>query len=157
MNRIIILSALVIMVLTSCKKNHDPAPDYYMLARKNSVSWVAPKPYVNIVKDSLIMIGHAGEETLGIRVKAVAGVSHVQDIYATYYTTIGGDVMVSEYRLTPDETNTVNITTYSPEDHYIEGSFKLKFDKLRGPESAPDTITFSAGQVRGLIPYLLTD
>ncbi len=147
-----ILSLSIASLLTcACKKENSTQPEHAVSAKKNNTDWVAKNPYTGFVnptlKDSVLIIARVGEETLGIKFKSKGAGTYLQpEVNAYFYTTVGLDVLVSEYKLSNTATNQLIITSYDEGKNTMKGSFNLAFQKTRGDSKYfPDNIVFTNG------------
>jgi hypothetical protein len=146
----ILILTLITIASLSCKKKNccvmPPANTIFAL-KNNTVEWRAPseihKPAAGV--DTVVLAGHVGEETLRVILKKDATGFTLTN--ATYWTTIGQDVISSSYVLDKNQANTLTVTANT--DQLIEGTFMLYFKPVSGTETSyPGTITFKSGIFR---------
>ena len=160
MRNFILSLSIASLLLFACKKENSTKVQYNVSAQKNNAAWVAKNPYTGFVnansKDSVLIIAHAGEETLEIKFKSKGAGTYLQpDLNAYYYTTIGFDVVISEYKLSNTPTNKLIINSYDEGNNIITGQFNLTFQKLRDDNKySPDNIVFTNGILNAPVHYV---
>lgn len=140
----------------SCKpdKENNPEPtDSYFTSRRNNENWKG-KTSIQTYNDSLFVFHTANEpntEVLLLKIKYDGLKTYtLQNGQALYYTTVGGDVLTSQYVLAPAETGTLTITKYDAGQKVLEGSFNLELIKQRSnPENNIDKLQFTNGAFKG--------
>jgi len=157
MKSFILSLSIASLLLCACKKENSTKVEYTVSAQKNNTAWVAKNPYTGFVnatlKDSILIIARIGEETLGIKFKSKGAGTYLQpDVNAYFYTTVGLDVLVSEYKLSNNATNKLIINNYDEAGNTMQGSFNLTFQKTRGDSKYfPDNIVFTNGMLKAQI------
>lgn len=155
MKKLTLFSVIALSLLSACKKDNSTAKPtgYSINANKNNVAWASASlstGYVNpAIKDSVLIIAHAGEETLGIKFKSKGvGTYQSTEINAYFWNTVGLDAIVGEYKLTNDASNTLIINSYNEAKNTMTGTFNLTLKKTYGISSSlPDKITFTNGVI----------
>ncbi|OKS89576.1 DUF6252 family protein [Mucilaginibacter polytrichastri] len=157
MKKITLLSLVLVSLLSACKKDNSTTKiEYSISAKKNNAVWVSANPYTGYVnpsiKDSILIIAHVGEETLGIKFKS-KGVSTYQstEINAYYWNTVGQDAIVATYNLSSDASNKLVINSYDEAKNLMRGSFSLTLKKTYGNSGFPTEVVFTNGE---LITYV---
>lgn len=158
--------AIVLFALTvfACKeKNVDeliPAdPESYVVAFRNNEGWNGKaEMYLNKATDTLTILGIIDEENnnrqlLGMKVKLDgAGKYTLKQGQVYFYSIFAGDIIASEYRLSPNEIGELEILKYDTTSNIAEGVFKLKIERnANNSGSAPKTYKFSSGKFKGKI------
>lgn len=125
--------------LFSCQKENTPEPrlsDYRFTTEWNNsgVEWRGiPEIRLDNVTDTLTILGIANrpnDEVIGMKIKFQGvGTYTLTRNQAYYYSTVGGDVLTSEYKLVPDATSQLIITAYDAEKKLVEGTFNLSLQK----------------------------
>ena len=157
MKSFILSLSIASLLLCACKKEKSIKAEYTVSAQKNNTAWIAKNPYTGFVnttlKDSTVIIARIGEETLGIKFKSKGVGTYVQpEVNAYFYTTVGLDVLVSEYKLSNTATNNLIINNYDEAGNTMKGSFDLTFQKTRGDSKYfPDSIVFKNGLLQAQI------
>ena len=71
---------------------------------------------------------------------------------ASYYSTIGGDVLASDYRLAPNSIGQLIISEFDIENKLVEGNFRLRLNKKWSySEDNVDVLNLSDGKFKGKI------
>lgn len=153
-----ILAAIILaVVIFSCDDNDTTSSDNFISAQKNNVTWNGRTEMMfdlNNNADTLIILGIGTEETLVMMIKFTGtGYYPIQKYQGSYYTTLGGDVLTSEYKT--DDGNysgAVRITRYDEADKTVEGNFNVNLKQMRSnPQNGIDAVSFTKGQFRGKI------
>ncbi len=151
MKNFILSLSIALLLMCACKKENSTKTEHTVSAQKNNADWVAKNPYIGFVnptlKDSVLIIARVGEETLGIKFKSKGTGTYLQpEVNAYFYTTVGLDVLVSEYKLSNTTTNQLIISSYDEGKNTMKGSFNLTFQKTRGDSKYfPGNIVFTNG------------
>jgi hypothetical protein len=132
-----LIITVLCFILISCKK--DNLPTYQSItAKKDGVSWTASgtgartgyKPMGT--KDTLVIGASEGEQNLHIAIAQQGkGNYNGAQIKASYYVTVGYDVIVESYRLKDVPSNSVIITEYDESRHTLKGTFTLTLKSTR--------------------------
>ncbi|WP_184544488.1 DUF6252 family protein [Mucilaginibacter sp. FT3.2] len=122
----------------------------YIAAYKNNIQWMADPTSSAVRHDTIGIFGTNFstqlEETLTMQFKASApGKYTLKGTQASYYNTIGRDVIVSQYELDDTFANTVTITAFDKPNNQITGTFSLKF-KHTYPADKPASLQFLNGR-----------
>jgi hypothetical protein len=132
-------------------------PCDYLFATKAGSDWkVHARTYYG--NDTLGIAGDGHEQSFSFRIKFTGtGTYEIRDTgtqyfrsNASYYTTVGGDVIVGYYYL--DGTGAVEVSEYSVSEKLIKGRFNVKLKKQLGETSAPDNIEFTSGEFSVHLP-----
>jgi hypothetical protein len=160
--RATIITVIILVSMFSCDDCKDAdckevLPLNSISARKNGMNWSGTTEIgfsYQMSSDTLFIFGLATEEVLLMKIRFNgAGTYPLLKNQGIYYTTIGGDVLTSEYKTDGiSNTSALEITDYHEDEKTIEGRFDLTLKKIRSnPENAIDTITFVLGKFRGEI------
>ncbi len=125
--------------------------------KKNAVNWSGiTEIRLNNETDTLTFLGIANrpnDEVVVMKIKFQGlGTYSLTQKQAYYYTTVGGDVLVSKYDLTPGATGQFVISKYDQEKQVVEGNFDLDL-KNTWSYSGQDTeiVKLTAGKYKGTI------
>jgi len=130
-------------------------PDYDVAAKKNNAVWKGTASMqLDKLTDTLIIWNRSNppaEEVLGMKIKFEgAGTYILKNNQSWYYSTVGGDVIVSEYKLAENQNGKLIITSYDSTRNAIEGSFDILLKKkMSNPENNIDSLHFTDGKFRG--------
>lgn len=147
---ILILTILVTTFISACKKQ-GVSGDTYITALKNNVSHSFKTFPAATFQDSLDIFGVGSEESMYIRIKFNGvGKYLLNGKQASYTTTIGQDVRLSNYALDPSNVSTFIITDYNASEQIILGTFNIFMIRTYGnPETDyPKNLNFSEGKFR---------
>ena len=148
---LLLLSALFLFLTACGKKDCCVLPQQqFITAEKNSAHWTADPTSSNLVGDTVAIFGTnfttTIEETLTLQFKAAApGKYSLKGKQASYYNTIGRDVIVSEYKLDETFANSVEITAFNKDSSIIAGTFSIKL-KHTYPADKPANLQFLNGK-----------
>ena len=152
------LVALILAIVAfSCDDDNETTPDDFIVARKNGVTWEGHTEMVfdqNNNSDTLYIFGIGIDETLVMRIKFEGlGNYSLEKSHGTYYTTLGGDVLTSEYQTEGGNyIGGVKITRYDKDARIVEGNFGVVLKQKRGnPDSSTQSVVFTLGRFRGKI------
>lgn len=155
-----ILLALLAAGLLSCQDDNQAKPqlaDNMFSAQRNGKNWGGiTEIRVDENTDSLTFLGignQPNDEVVVMKIK-FQGLGHYTLIknQALYYSTVGGDVITSEYKLAPNAIGQLTISKYDVEEELIEGNFKLLLNKKWSYlEDNVDVLNLSDGCFRGKI------
>jgi uncharacterized protein YxeA len=116
----------VCIIISSCHKDSKVIPqDFYFNTSKNGVDWGAVASAGKILGDSIRITAFraTGEEQFYVDIKFNGdGAYPLEAGQAKYFTTIGMDVLTSEYRLDPSRVSQLVISSYNTKTHIISGS-----------------------------------
>lgn len=144
----------------ACQHETEVMPritEEFVSARKNDVAWNGlPEIHLNSATDTLTFLAIANQpndEVLFMKLRFDgAGVYELTGNQAYYYTTVGGDVLTSEYKLVSGVAGILYVENYNAAEHLLEGSFRLTLAKERSnPENDTPTLHFTDGSFRGYI------
>lgn len=155
MRKIVAVIMLAIVVF-SCDDNDTTLPDDFIRAEKNTISWEgsASANFSQYTGDTLFIFGRGLEEALMMKIKfAGTGYYSLGKKQGYYYTTIGGDVVTSEYKTDGGAyTGAVKITRYDETEEIIEGNFEVSLKQVRSnPQNGIDAVSFVRGRFKGKI------
>jgi len=141
--------AFCCILIAACKKeNKNIAAELFIGAMKSGSTW-AGKPAASYIPgtDTLQVQGFqaSGEENLYFKLKfSKEGTYSLNSpAQAGFYTTVGMDVITSNYKLDTTLTNTVTIRNYNIYTNIANGTFQLNFVKTDGTASK---LSFTGGQ-----------
>ncbi|WP_159473234.1 DUF6252 family protein [Dyadobacter sp. 3J3] len=145
--------SFLVLVLFSCKKDEESiAPENYLFsAERNDEKWSGATEISLQTPDSdtltLLFKANYSSEILWIKIKFNdTGYYPLKANQAGYYSTVGGDVLVSRYVMTSNDTGQLTVTNYNPTKKLIEGTFDLSLTKqYANPENNNDILKFSNG------------
>jgi hypothetical protein len=132
-------------------------PCDYLYAKKAGSDWKVQSESF-YADDTLTIAGFGHEQSLAFRFKFTGtGVYEIRDIStrlyhsnAGYYTTVGGDVIVSNYFLSG--IGSTEVTEYNESEKWIKGNFQVTVKKQYGDASLPDQIEFTNGEFSVHLP-----
>lgn len=151
MKRFLILALFGLTAISgTCRKDYCCAfPETpYITANLNNEKWYANPSEGYKHDDTTYVFAYGqGEQTLSFKFTGDKGNLTFQN--ATYFVTVGRDVIISEYFLDKAASNSFRITDYKENNKIAEGSFNLKFNNARNAASTdPAAITLSEGKFR---------
>jgi hypothetical protein len=152
MKAIYLIIPMLLLLTISCKEEKEPQFETGMVtATLKSQSWEG-YPEIHLDSDdSLTVLGIGNEEVITFKIKFTGkGTYLLPEKSATYYTTIGKDVMTSNYKSSQNSSSTVTITAYDEAKKRIEGSFEISLVQTY-PIDEDETLTFSNGLFKGFI------
>ncbi|MEP6612017.1 MAG: DUF6252 family protein [Mucilaginibacter sp.] len=148
-----IVCCAVCMIIYSCHKDSKVIPqDFYFKSSKNGVAWGAQGSAAKILGDSLRITAFrpTGEEQLYVDIKFNgAGTYPLTPGQAKFFTTIGMDVLTSEYRLDTTQHSKLVISGYDAKNNIISGSGDFYMLK-NSPDYVP--LTFGGSTFRVKLP-----
>jgi len=99
----------------------------------------------------LAIVQPGNEEVLFMRIKFDGvGSYSLNKGQASYYSTVGRDVIVSRYALAPHVTGQLTITNYDAYHKQVEGTFDISLVKnYSNGDKKPDTLRFRNGLFKG--------
>lgn len=153
-----ITAILFTLIVTSCHEGGSlTLTDNSVFAKRNNHDWIGTTEIqLDRVTDTLTFLGIANQpndEVVVMKIKFNGTGSYllIKD-QGFYYSTVGGDVLVSEYKLTPNAVGHFIISKYDSTEKLIEGSFEMSLKKERSnPENNIDTYNFTHGTFKGRI------
>ena len=141
--------AFCCILIAACKKdNKNVAAELFIGAMKSGNNW-AGKPDASYLPgtDTLLVRGFqaSGEENLYFKLKFSSEGTYSLRLPAEggFYTTVGMDVITSNYKLDTTLANTVTIRNYNIYTNIANGTFRLNFIKTDGTASK---LSFTGGQ-----------
>lgn len=150
-----IVAFFLISIMISCHEGE--LTHNYVSAKRNSLGWIGyPEIRIDNATDTLTFLGIANrpnDEVIVIKIKfeGIGSYTLTKD-QGYYYTTVGGDVLTSEYRLSPNTVGQIVISKYEETTRSIEGSFEMSLKKERSnPANNIDIFNFTDGSFRGKI------
>lgn len=152
----LIYSAVILILLVSCDDDDEIQGDF-VAAKLNGASWRGtPEINHNPANDTLTFLGVGKEQVVVFKIRFDGtGEYNLTQRQAGYYTTVGGDVITSEYVLAGDKPSKVIITQYDSEENTLEGNFNISLVKeWSNPEGAAETLVFTDGKFRGVVTSL---
>jgi hypothetical protein len=151
-----ILPAIILLfIVFSCSDDKEAGIKNTIAAEKDSDTWAGrTEMNLNAVPDTLVILGIAKEEVLVMKIRFNGiGTYPLLKNQAIYYTTVGGDVLTSEYK--SDAGNHVGeliITGYDENNKVIQGTFQINLKKVwSNPENNITAVTFSKGLFNGKV------
>jgi len=151
-----IAAILLVLIITSCHQD-DRVGINSVFAKRNNLDWIGTTEIsLDRVTDTLTFFGIANrpnDEVIVMKIKfnGTGSYSLTKD-QGLYYSTVGGDVWTSEYRLAPNTVGEIVISKYEPTEKLIEGSFEISLKKERSnPENNIDFYNFTQGTFKGQI------
>lgn len=157
MKRIYLISAVLLFVLggiVSCSEDDNQNEADFIVAKINAENWKGiPEVNLNSVNDTLTLLGIGNESVVVFKIKfSGKGLYNLSGTQASYYTTVGGDVITSLYILEDDLTSQIVVSDYSPEQNIIRGNFKISLlQDWSNPENDINALGFTAGKFKGTI------
>ena len=155
-----ITAILLVLIVASCHEDNKlglTSTDNSVLAKRNNVDWAGTTEiHLNHVTDTLTFMGIASrpnDEVIVMKIKfnGIGSYSLIKD-QGYYYSTVGGDVLTSEYKLAPNIAGQLIISKYDPIEKLIEGNFKMSLKKQRSnPPNNVDIYNFTQGLFKGKI------
>jgi hypothetical protein len=151
---IYIIVLLSLFLMSSCNKDETDIL-YHVNAKKNNKAWkaVSYNVYNKVNSDTLTLSARAipegttlPEETLTIIFKSTgSGTYELVKNGTRFYTTLGLDMIVKDYKLSADNISKVTISNYNEKDKTIEGTFNLSFQNAQLDAPATDVVVLSNG------------
>jgi len=154
----ITLTIFAISLLLSCHDDKEtPLSDNVASATLNNGGWNA---VLNVYfdpnsADSLrfqAVTNRPNDEVMNLIIKFQGiGSYELTSQSASYYTTVGGDVISSVYVLDNSAPLHFEITEYTADTKTIEGDFRMVFKKKRGMPTDSAALNFHNGRFKGVI------
>jgi hypothetical protein len=145
-------------LLIACRDDKQtPLSDNAISADLNGIGWsaVMSVSFDLNSSDSLrfqAVTNHPNDEVMNLIIKFQGvGSYELTGQSASYYTTVGGDVLSSEYVLDTSVPSHFEITEYAADTKTVEGNFKLVFKKKRGQSADSEILNFKNGKFKGTI------
>ncbi|WP_299155930.1 DUF6252 family protein [uncultured Christiangramia sp.] len=152
--QVLILCVTISFVISSCQKDDALEESDFISASINDENWNGtPEIYIDTANDSLTILGYGNEQHIFIKTKFKGeGTYNLENSRTNYYTTIGGDVITSNYIFDANSTSQLKITDYDSELNIIKGEFEVSLLKeWSNPENDIDKTIFKNGKFRGTI------
>lgn len=152
MKKAIFLAAIIIGLLSSCKKDDNQIAAGLTVV-KDGLAWNALNVYTGFkpldTKDTLFIVGRNNEENIIIALKQKGAGSYQQtEFKAYYYTTIGLDVIINKYQMDDNPNNSIIISEYNETTKTIKGTFNLTLKSTYNYNNFyPGTVTFTNGKL----------
>ena len=158
MKKIIFIPLLLLLIpgIFSCSINDDVNEGAeFISASINEEGWQggAPEVYLDQETDTLTILGSGDEQVVVFKIKfKEVGTYDLSGSQASYYTTVGGDVLTSLYKPAPESDSQLIITDYNSESNIIEGTFSsIMHQEYNNPENDIDLLNITNGKFRGTI------
>ncbi|GLU53763.1 DUF6252 family protein [Dyadobacter frigoris] len=137
----------------SCKKDKESfAPENYLFsAEKNDEKWTGTTEISLQAPDSdtltLLFKANNSNEVLWVKIKFnEIGSYPLKGNQAGYYSTVGGDVISSNYVMANGDVGHLTVTKYNPAQKLIEGTFDISLTKqYANPENNINILKFANG------------
>jgi hypothetical protein len=146
---------LLIFGIFSCSNDDDLGKEEYISSTINQEKWNGGDPEISLDQenDSLTLLGFGNDQAIYFKIKFKGeGVYNLSGSQASYYTTVGGDVMTSLYILDPGSSSEITITDYDPEQKIVTGTFAVNLlQEWSNPENDINSLTLTDGEFRGSI------
>ncbi|PSR56390.1 hypothetical protein AHMF7605_24270 [Adhaeribacter arboris] len=146
--------------LFSCENDDQAEPQTSLnifSAKRNGVTWSGNTDvYLNNQSDTLTMwciANRPNEAVLVVNIKFQGtGTYALTQNQAGYYTTVGRDVILSQYKPIPGSIGQLVISDYNAEKKQIAGSFELDLKNTWSSSGQDaDTLHITAGNFTGII------
>ena len=147
----LIFLLIVSFGIISCHGEDEPKEEDFISSTVNEVNWNGiPETHYFAENDTLALLGLGDEQVLVFKIKIKGeGNYHLNKYQTHYYTTIGGDVITSFYRLDESSNSQLTITDYDPERNILKGNFETTFLLDSGdPDNHPDKLIFKNGEFK---------
>ena len=148
---------LLIIAMASCQEDKAGLTDNSFSVSRNFFPWLgAAEIHVDNTNDTLTFLGvgaSANDDVILLKIKFNGpGTYALAKNQAHYYSTVGGDVLTSNYELAPNDVGEFVISKYDPAGKLLEGSFKVSLKKTwsYGGNGA-DILNFTDGHFKGKI------
>lgn len=152
----ILMLILLILGLTACDDNNSIEPKETFLVEANGSRWTGTTEIqTDESSDSLTILGIVPrpEGVIWMRIKFQGPGQYSLKNNCGYYSTIGRDVLTSEYRLGQGAAANFVITQYDETEKSIEGTFEMTFEKIySNPDTAVEILNFTNGSWKGEMP-----
>jgi hypothetical protein len=149
-----VVCCAVCIIISSCHKDSKVIPqNFYFNSSKNGVDWGAQGSAAKIPGDSLRITAFKpiGEEQLYIDIKFNGiGTYPLTLGQAKFFTTVGMDVLTSEYRLDTTRLSKLVINSYDTKNNIISGSGNLYM--LKNSITEYVQLTFDSSSFRVKLP-----
>ena len=126
MKKLLAVTCCVCVIIASCHKDNKVVPqDFYFKSSKNGAAWGGIATAYKITGDSLRIsaLKQPGEEQLYIDIKFNGPGTYPLTLgQVRFFTTIGMDVLTSDYRLDTTQQSKLVISSYDAKNNIIAGS-----------------------------------
>lgn len=159
MRKIFLLSIFCFLCFQSCKKDdHFKKAENAFEVTQNMTRKTGTSE-LWLTGDELMLHGVTGapnESVVFMKVKfAGTGKYDLYNDQASYYTTLGGDAITSEYVLDKDARGELEINSYDPKNNRIEGKFKFTVKKrFSNRENDASLMDFKEGRFKGTVKVI---
>jgi hypothetical protein len=147
------IGALMLANTACTKKQTDcctvPDGDLYISGKLNNTDVTMATEKGNYQDTTFVFGRGAGEKNIVFKLTQTPNGAYAFHS-ANFYITVGGDVMVAEYKLVAAPSNSFSINTYMQNNTIAEGNFNLTFARTYGnPAGAyPDTLKYTGGKFK---------
>ena len=145
---------LLSLGIFSCNNDDDLDQPNFISAEINGMNWNGvPEISINQVNDTLLLLGSGNEQVIVFKIKFNGeGVYSLSGAQASYYTSVGGDVITSLYTLDTSSSSQLTLTEYNSEQNMLKGSFEVQLlQQWSNPENNVNLLSFTNGQFKGTI------
>lgn len=155
-----IIAIMLILILFSCEDEDDKKISLTtntFSAEKNNADWSGVIEISGHTDtDTVLFFASANmpnTEVLVMKIKFEGPRTYLlENSQARYYSTVGGDVLTSEYVLAPNTSGVLEVVEYNKNKSTMKGTFEIRLIKAwSNAENNPDTINFSNGTFEGEI------
>jgi hypothetical protein len=146
--------AVCALLAASCSKEEAKPAESYFKAEKNNAAWVSTADG-QFDSDTLRLFGFNtdGEQHLYFAVKFNgAGKYPLINRQASFYTTVGLDVLTSGYKLDNTKASSITITRFDETNRTISGIFEVYLLKDDQYTNARTPLKFTKGNFRVKLP-----
>lgn len=140
--------------ITSCNDDDILDDPNFISSRINEVDWNGtPEISINHVNDTLTVLGYGDGQVVFFKIKFVGkGIYNISGNQASYYTSVGGDIITSLYILGESNNSQISVTDFDSEQNIIRGNFQLSLQQdWSNPENNVETLNFTNGKFKGII------
>lgn len=154
------LAAVLLLVMVVSCSYKDVSPQLVSVensfsVKRNNLDWTGTTEiHLDNVTDTLTFFGIANrpnDHVIVMKIKFTGTGSYsLSNNQGRYYSTVGGDVLTSEYKFVPNTMGQFVVTKYLQAEKIIEGSFEMSLKKIwSNPENNIDTYNFTQGTFKG--------
>ena len=137
--------------IISCNDDDNLDDPNFISTHINEVNWYG-KPEINInpLNDTLSVLGYGNNQVVFFKIKYVGeGIYNLSGNQASYYTTVGGDVITSLYLLGESNTSQITITDFDSEQNIKRRNFQLSHQHYwSNPENNIESLYFTNGKFK---------
>jgi len=154
------LLTLLALGIFSCQDTDQAEPqlaENTFSVQRNNVKWSGvPEIRLDAETDSLTFLGISNapnDEVIVMKIK-FQGLGQYTLIknQAYYYSTVGGDVLTSKYKLAPNSIGQLIVSKYDKDKKSIEGTFDIMLkNDWSYSENTIDTLNLTDGNFKGKI------